>query len=133
MHQNLRTCSPQFGGALCGVSSGELVVRFIEGCRRGAWWRQHIASITEVGLFSMRVTTFYADEATALFVRTKIAARLVGGPLDNQYRAVLRNDRGEAEEFFTEDSATYRRVDDGSEVVDGRVDYKNLRFELVEM
>ena len=81
----------------------------------------------------MRVTTFYTDEATALFVRTKIAARLVGGPLDNQYRAVLRNDRGEAEEFFTEDSATYRRVDDGSEVVDGRVDYKNLRFELVEM
>lgn len=94
--------------------------------------RQHIASITEVGMFSMRVSTFYADEATALFVRTQIAARFVGGPLDDQYRAVPRNDRGEAEEFFTEDFVTYARVDEGSEVVDGVVEYTNLRFERVE-
>ncbi len=94
--------------------------------------RQHIASITEVGMFSMRVSTFYADEATTQFVRTQIAARFVGGPLDDQYRAVPRNDRGEAEEFFTEDSVTYARVEEGREVVDGVVEYTNLRFELVE-
>ena len=94
--------------------------------------RQHIASITEVSVLSMRVSTFYADEATALFVRTQIAARFVGGPLDDQYRAVPRNDQGEAEGFFTENSATYKRVDDASEVVDGVVEYANLRFELVE-
>jgi hypothetical protein len=94
--------------------------------------RQHIASITEVGMFSMRVSTFYADEATALFVRTQIAARFVGGPLNDQYRAVPRNDRGEAEEFFTEDSFAYARVEEGRKVVDGVVEYANLRFELVE-
>jgi hypothetical protein len=44
--------------------------------------RLHIASITEVVMFSMQVSTFYSDEATALFVRTQIAARFVWGPVE---------------------------------------------------
>lgn len=58
--------------------------------------RLHVASITEVVMFSMQVSPSYPDAATALFVRTQIAARFVGGPLNDRYRAVPRNDWGES-------------------------------------
>jgi len=71
--------------------------------------RAHMASIHELSEIAFKMSTFYADEATARFVATQIAIHLVGGPIDNHYRATARETDGSPPDFDTEDGATYKR------------------------
>jgi hypothetical protein len=72
--------------------------------------RAHIDCIHQLSQVAMKMSGFYADEATARFVATQIAIHLVGGPIDNQYRAAMRDADGSPPDTYSEAGATYRRA-----------------------
>ena len=72
--------------------------------------RAHIACLFQLNEVAFKMSGFYSEEATASFVATQIAIHLIGGPIDNQYRAAMRHADGSPPNFYKEEGAIYRRT-----------------------